>query len=47
MADVTDEAAVESLIANVVGKYGSLDIVVNTVGGFTAGKPVTDLSLET
>jgi NAD(P)-dependent dehydrogenase (short-subunit alcohol dehydrogenase family) len=47
VADVTDEAAVESLIANVVGKYGSLDIVVNTVGGFTAGKPVTDLSLET
>jgi NAD(P)-dependent dehydrogenase (short-subunit alcohol dehydrogenase family) len=47
VADVSDEAAVESLIASVVREHGTLDIVVNTVGGFAAGKPVTDLSLDT
>src|SRR5689334_60159 len=46
VADVSDEAAVEALIARVVRDYGMLDIVVNTVGGFAAGQPVTDLSLD-
>jgi NAD(P)-dependent dehydrogenase (short-subunit alcohol dehydrogenase family) len=47
VADVSDEAAVEALIARVVREFGALDIVVNTVGGFAAGQPVTDLSLDT
>jgi NAD(P)-dependent dehydrogenase (short-subunit alcohol dehydrogenase family) len=47
VADVSDEAAVEALIARVVRDYGTLDIVVNTVGGFAAGQPVTDMSLDT
>jgi NAD(P)-dependent dehydrogenase (short-subunit alcohol dehydrogenase family) len=47
VADVSDEAAVESLVARVVRDYGTLDIVVNTVGGFAAGQPVTNLSLDT
>ncbi len=47
VADVSDEAAVEALIARVVREFGTLDIVVNTVGGFAAGQPVTDLSLDT
>jgi NAD(P)-dependent dehydrogenase (short-subunit alcohol dehydrogenase family) len=47
VADVSDEAAVEALIARVVRDYGTLDIVVNTVGGIAAGQPVTDLSLDT
>jgi NAD(P)-dependent dehydrogenase (short-subunit alcohol dehydrogenase family) len=47
VADVSDEAAVEALIAKVVRDYETLDIVVNTVGGFAAGQPVTDLSLDT
>jgi NAD(P)-dependent dehydrogenase (short-subunit alcohol dehydrogenase family) len=47
VADVSDEAAVEALIATVVREHGTLDIVVNTVGGFAAGQPVTDLSLDT
>ncbi|HEY7094675.1 MAG TPA: SDR family NAD(P)-dependent oxidoreductase [Ktedonobacterales bacterium] len=47
VADVSDEVAVEALIARVVREFGTLDIVVNTVGGFAAGQPVTDLSLDT
>src|SRR5690348_8312080 len=47
VADVSDEAAVEALIARVVREFGTLDIVVNTVGGFAAGQPVTDLALDT
>lgn len=37
-ADVTDEASIESLFAQVVAREGSLDIVVNTAGtsGFSA-----------
>ncbi len=37
-ADVTDEASVESLFADVLAREGSLDIVVNTAGtsGFSA-----------
>jgi len=47
VADVSDEAAVDALIARVVREYGTLDIVVNTVGGFAAGQPVTDMSVDT
>jgi NAD(P)-dependent dehydrogenase (short-subunit alcohol dehydrogenase family) len=47
VADVGNEASVEGLIAKVVSGYGKLDIVVNTVGGFTAGQAVTELPLET
>jgi NAD(P)-dependent dehydrogenase (short-subunit alcohol dehydrogenase family) len=47
VADVTDEKAVEALIAKVVREFGTLDIAVNTIGGFAAGQPVTDLSLGT
>src|SRR6516164_3031777 len=32
MASVTDRGAVRSLFADVVGEFGSLDIVVNTAG---------------
>jgi NAD(P)-dependent dehydrogenase (short-subunit alcohol dehydrogenase family) len=47
VADVRDEVAVDALIAKVVREFGTLDIVVNTVGGFAAGQPVTTLSLDT
>jgi NAD(P)-dependent dehydrogenase (short-subunit alcohol dehydrogenase family) len=46
-ADVGDEPSVETLIVKVVREYGALDVVVNTVGGFTAGQPVTGSSLDT
>jgi len=36
-ADVTDEAAVRELIDAVLSKYGRLDALVNTVGGYVGG----------
>jgi len=36
-ADVTDEAAVRQLINAVLSKYGRLDALVNTVGGYVGG----------
>ncbi|HLM98936.1 MAG TPA: SDR family NAD(P)-dependent oxidoreductase [Bryobacteraceae bacterium] len=35
--DVTDESAVERLIAGIRAENGTLDILVNTVGGYTGG----------
>src|ERR1700730_7965973 len=35
--DVTDEAAVRELIDAVLAKYGRLDGLVNTVGGYAGG----------
>jgi NAD(P)-dependent dehydrogenase (short-subunit alcohol dehydrogenase family) len=35
--DVTDDTAVAALIGKLVGKYGRLDALVNTVGGYAGG----------
>jgi NAD(P)-dependent dehydrogenase (short-subunit alcohol dehydrogenase family) len=45
--NVTDEQAVEKFIAGVVGKYGRLDILVNTVGGYAGGMKVWESDLRT
>lgn len=44
--DVSDEASVEALVAEVVARHGRLDALVNLVGGFAAGQPVTELDLS-
>ena len=36
-ADVTDEGAVQSLVAAVLARHGRLDALVNTVGGYSGG----------
>src|SRR3569623_785026 len=36
-ADVTDEAAVRSLIDVIVSRHWRLDVLVNTVGGYAGG----------
>jgi NAD(P)-dependent dehydrogenase (short-subunit alcohol dehydrogenase family) len=41
--DVTDETAVSGLIANLVGKHGRLDVLVNTVGGYAGGVKLWEL----
>ena len=33
--DVTDEAAVHELVESILGRHGKLDVLVNTVGGYT------------
>lgn len=46
-ADARDEERVSAVIADVAQRAGRLDILVNTIGGFAAGKPVTELETET
>jgi NAD(P)-dependent dehydrogenase (short-subunit alcohol dehydrogenase family) len=41
--DVTDDAAVERMIATVVRELGGLDVLVNNVGGFTRRVPPFEL----
>lgn len=36
--DVTDSAAVDRCLADIIAKYGRLDVLVNTVGGYAGGK---------
>jgi NAD(P)-dependent dehydrogenase (short-subunit alcohol dehydrogenase family) len=36
--DVTDEAAVQRVIDQIVADHGRLDVLVNTVGGYAGGK---------
>lgn len=45
-ADVTKEADVVKLFDVVAKQFKRIDIVVNTVGGFLARKPVVEVSLE-
>jgi NAD(P)-dependent dehydrogenase (short-subunit alcohol dehydrogenase family) len=39
-ADVTDEAAVTQLVDDIARRHGRLDVLVNAVGGYAAGKPL-------
>lgn len=45
--DLMDEAAVKTSVAEIVQYMGRIDILVNTVGGFHAGTPLHETSLET
>jgi NAD(P)-dependent dehydrogenase (short-subunit alcohol dehydrogenase family) len=41
--DVTDQTAVSGLVANLVGKHGRLDALVNTVGAYAGGVNLWEL----
>lgn len=45
--DVTDGMSVEQMVEAVLSRFGKIDILVNTVGGYRAGAPVHETSLET
>jgi NAD(P)-dependent dehydrogenase (short-subunit alcohol dehydrogenase family) len=45
--DLTDRGSVLKMAKDVQDQVGLVDIIVNTVGGFTSGDPVHELSLET
>jgi NAD(P)-dependent dehydrogenase (short-subunit alcohol dehydrogenase family) len=45
--DVLDEASVAAMVTEVVGAYAHLDVLVNLVGGFSAGQPIAELDLDT
>lgn len=44
VVDVTDEAAVQALVADVVGRYGKLDVYFNNAGTAQWAKPVDEIS---
>jgi NAD(P)-dependent dehydrogenase (short-subunit alcohol dehydrogenase family) len=46
-ADVTDEPEVESLVQTIVAEHQKIDILINLVGGWMAGEPITNLDLRT
>ncbi len=45
--DMTDRAAVDKLTADVLGRFGRVDVLVNTVGTFKGGKPVHEEDIDT
>ena len=46
VADVSDPAAVEAVVRSVEERFGQIDILVHTVGGYAAGEPVHSGDLE-
>jgi NAD(P)-dependent dehydrogenase (short-subunit alcohol dehydrogenase family) len=44
---VEDESSVAALVADVASREGRIDVLVNLVGGFAAGQPITQLDLAT
>jgi NAD(P)-dependent dehydrogenase (short-subunit alcohol dehydrogenase family) len=45
--DATDAAALAGLAEAAAGRFGRIDILVNTVGGYRAGTPLHETPLET
>lgn len=46
IADVTDAASVDALVNAVEEKYGRIDVLAHTVGGFASGQPVHEAGLD-
>lgn len=45
--DVTDAESMKTVVTRIKEKYGRLDVLVNTVGGFRAGSPLHETDLDT
>lgn len=45
--DVTDAQAVRTIIQQAIERFGRVDVLLNTVGGYKAGKPLHETSYET
>lgn len=46
-SDLADPAVVDALVARVLGQWGRIDILVNIVGGWDAGAPVHEMTVDT
>lgn len=45
--DLSDSAVIPALVEQVHQEVGKVDVLVNTIGGFTYGEPVHELSADT
>jgi NAD(P)-dependent dehydrogenase (short-subunit alcohol dehydrogenase family) len=45
--DVTEAGAAQQIVDAAVERWGRIDVLVNTVGGYRAGKPVHETPVET
>jgi NAD(P)-dependent dehydrogenase (short-subunit alcohol dehydrogenase family) len=45
--DATDEAACRNLVDGITARYGRLDVLVNTIGGYAGGKPLWETDQKT
>lgn len=45
--DLTDPESVKALVESVIARFGKIDALVNTVGGYRAGDPLHETSLDT
>jgi len=45
--DVTAPGQVEDLVLDILKKYVSIDVLINTIGGYRAGNPLHETSIET
>jgi NAD(P)-dependent dehydrogenase (short-subunit alcohol dehydrogenase family) len=44
--DMTDPASVETMVQTALERFGRLDVLANTVGGYHGGTPTNETSLE-
>jgi NAD(P)-dependent dehydrogenase (short-subunit alcohol dehydrogenase family) len=45
-ADVADPASVDALVRQVESRFGQIDVLAHTVGGFAAGQPVHEAGMD-
>lgn len=45
--DATNEDECRALVHGIIARYGQLDILVNTIGGYAAGKPMWETETKT
>ncbi len=45
-ADLSDPASVDGLVGRIFARFGQIDVLAHTVGGYAAGKPVHESDID-